>query len=98
MPVFDAHATEPFYRFPYKHCRVYDAAGHWVPFCRRVNTETGEVERYAVERSRGATGIRFVICPLTEKPRMIREVRPAPLTVTEYDPRRETYRPPEELR
>ena len=52
---------------------VFDADGRMVEFCTYADTETGEVERLAIDQ--------FQV-HMNEVPR-VKEVRPAPLTVVE---------------
>lgn len=68
---------------PHARYRVVDAAGDVIPFVRCCDTLTGDVQRY--ERRDG----RFVV-GRDGRVALVRERRPAPLTVSREDPTEET--------
>jgi len=91
---FNAFVAKPSEPYP-GWCRVWDAAGEWVPYTCRVDTETGEVVR--LERTADDTKYVMVGPPERLWPNLIYERRPAPLTLESIGTD-EPYKPPTKLR
>lgn len=95
MPLYDIEpGANPFGALPFPSpCRVIDAAGKQVPYAVRCDTDTGRVERYDVTAD-PAGGPWVWATDLRGRPVVVRETRPAPLTIEPIAPG-EPYLKPE---